>query len=199
MAACCVPDFAPGDTVLVNGATGYYGSAGLMVALAMGAGRVVALGRDAAALRRIADTLGPRVVPAAISGDGAADLAAIAEAAGGRADCALDMLGRASSTATTLAALRSLRRRGRLVLMGSATAPLNIGFGEMLGNDWEVVGNFMYPKAAPARLAALASSGLLDLAPIRLSRFPLAELPAAITAAAEMRDFDLVSVGPMEV
>jgi alcohol dehydrogenase len=188
---------APGHTVLVNGATGYYGSAALMVALAMGAGRVVALGRDAVALRRIADTLGPRVVPAVLGGTSMeADLAAIAGAAGGRAECALDILGRAASTATTLATLRALRRRGRLVLMGSATAPLALGFGEMLGNDWEVVGNFMYPKAAPAELAALLAAGLLDLAPLRPAAFPLADLPAAITAAAEMRDFDVVSVSP---
>ncbi|MGA7385131.1 MAG: hypothetical protein WBW81_10725 [Methylocella sp.] len=35
-----------GQVVAVNGATGYYGSAGVMTALAMGAAKVVAVGRD---------------------------------------------------------------------------------------------------------------------------------------------------------
>ena len=187
----------PGQVVLINGASGFYGSAGVMVALAMGAALVVALGRDRAALEGLAQALGPRVAPAVLSGaDAAADLAAIRAAAGGPADLALDLLGRAASTATTLAALRSLRRGGRLVLMGSASAPLPLGFGEMLANEWEVVGNFMYPREAPASLAALLAAGLLDLSALGLQRFALSRLPEAIAAAAEMRGLDLTAVEP---
>lgn len=186
----------PGQVVVINGASGYYGSAAVMVALAMGAARVVAVGRDDSALRRVAAALGPRVVIAVTSGAMEADIAAIQAAAGGKADVGLDLLGRASSTATTLATLRALKRRGRLVLMGSATVPLEIGFGEMLGNDWEVVGNFMYPKTAPAKLAELAAAGLLDLSSLRVQRFALSDLPTAITAAASMRGLDLTVVTP---
>lgn len=186
----------PGHIVIVNGATGYFGSAGVMTALAMGAARVVAMGRDPAALRRLAEALGPRVVAAAVTGEMAADGAAVESAAGGKADVALDLLGQASSTVTTLAALHSLRRGGRLVLMGSASRPLELAFGDMLGNDWEVVGNFMYPKPAPARLAGLVEAGLLDLAPVRVRSFPLSRLPEAIAAATAMRDLDLTAVEP---
>jgi alcohol dehydrogenase len=185
-----------GQVALVNGASGYYGSAGVMVALAMGARRVVAIGRDRSALERLAGTLGPRVVPAALGGDMAADMAAIQAAAQGKADVALDLLGQATSTASTLATLRSLKRGGRLVLMGSAKVPLELGFGEMLGNDWEVVGCFMYPRTAPARLAALVAGGQLDLSPVRVRTFPLDRLPEAIAAAAGMRDLDLTAVAP---
>src|SRR6185312_6238322 len=122
--------------------------------------------------------------------------AALQAAAGGPVDVGLDLLGHAASTATTLATLRSLRRGGRLVIMGSASAPLELTFGEMLSNDWEVVGNFMYSKTAPASLTALVASGLLDLTPVRLKRFPLSRLPDAITAAAAMRDLDLTTVEP---
>ena len=93
-----------------RGATGFYGSAGILVALAMGAARVVAIGRDGVALARIAQALGPRVAAAAVSGqDVAADLGTIERAAGGRVNVALDMVGQASSTVTTLATLRSLQ------------------------------------------------------------------------------------------
>lgn len=185
-----------GQVAIVNGASGYFGSAGVMAALAMGAGRVVAAGRDKDALSRLASALGSRVVPAQVGRGMEADLAALEEAAGGRADLALDLLGQAASTQTTLAVLRSLRRGGRLVLMGSATVPLEIAFGEMLSNDWEVIGNFMYPRQAPAQLAALVRSGLLDLSPVRARVFPFTRLPEAIAAAARMRDLDLTMVVP---
>ena len=38
-------DFRPGSTVVVNAATGLVGTAGVLLALAMGAGKVVAVGR----------------------------------------------------------------------------------------------------------------------------------------------------------
>jgi alcohol dehydrogenase len=44
---------AAGETLIVNGATGAYGSAAVLVALAMGAGRVVAAGRNADKLERL--------------------------------------------------------------------------------------------------------------------------------------------------
>jgi alcohol dehydrogenase len=184
-----------GQVVGINGATGYYGSAGVMVALAMGAARVVAIGRDGEALAQLRRALGDRVVPAVVSGgDGDADVATIKRAADGALDVALDMLGNATSTRTTLATLRSLQRGGRLVVMGSSEEPLPLSFGEMLSNDWEVVGNFMYPKTAPQSLAGLVASGVLDLSAIRWQRCPFDELPRAIEAAASMRGLDLTAL-----
>jgi alcohol dehydrogenase len=186
-----------GQTVIVNGATGYFGSGAVMLAVAMGAGRVVAVGRKREALERLSEAFGPRVIPAVVTGaDPAKDLAAIRHAAGGGADVALDLLGQAQSTATTLATLRALKRGGRLVLMGSATAPLELSFGEMLANDWEVVGQFMYERTAPGRLASLATEGLLDLSKIVVTSFALADFPRAVEAAALMQGLDLTAVVP---
>ncbi len=78
--------------------------------------------------------------------------------------------------------------------MGSVTQPLSISVGAMLANDWSVIGNFMYPKDAPTRIARMISSGILDLDAIRIQRFPLQELPAAMDTAARMRALDLTVV-----
>lgn len=188
-------DLHAGDVVIVNGATGYFGSAGVLVAVAMGAARVIAAGRNTKVLGELAERLGPRVQPAALTGDVERDAKTLRDAAGG-ADLALDLLGQATDTATTLASLRALKRGGRLVLMGSASAPLPVSFGEMLANDWAVIGNFMYPKHAPEKLVKLASAGLLDLSAVRATRFHLAELPRAIDAAARMRGLDMTMVLP---
>jgi alcohol dehydrogenase len=185
----------PGEVVIINGATGYFGSAALLLALAMGAARVVAAGRNRHALSELAAQLGPRAVPVALEGVGEDDVEALREASGG-ADLALDLLGQASSTATTLACLRALRRGGRLVLMGSAAEPLSVTFAEMLANDWEVIGNFMYPKDAPGQIIRLAAAGLLDLAAVRTKRFALSDLRQAVDAAAHMRGLEMTMVTP---
>jgi alcohol dehydrogenase len=182
---------AAGETVIVNGATGYFGSAAVLLALAMGAARVVAAGRDREALRAVTEVAGSRVAPVSLSGDATSDAASLRQAAAGGADLALDLVGRAKSAASTTAALHALRRGGRLVLMGSVSEPLPLAVGEMLGNDWSVIGNFMYPKAAPARLAAMVRGGLLDLGAIRVRAFALDALEAAMDAAARTRALDL--------
>jgi alcohol dehydrogenase len=184
-----------GDVVAINGASGFFGSAGVVAALAMGASRVVAIGRDIESLSELAGKLGRRVKPVAIAGvDMAADIAAIQAAADGPVDRALDMLGQASNASSTGATLRSLRRGGRIVMMGSCAEPLTVAFGEMLSNDWEIVGNFMYPRHASASLAALVASGLIDLSVFDVKCFPLMRLPEAIAAAATMRGLDLTVV-----
>ena len=49
-----------GETIIVNGATGYFGSGAVMLAVAMGAGRVVAVGRKRAALESLRDAIRSR-------------------------------------------------------------------------------------------------------------------------------------------
>ena len=185
-----------GQTIIINGATGYFGSAAVMLALAMGAGRVVAVGRKQAALQALRDAFGPRVVAAVVGADGDKDLNIIRGAAGGAADIALDLLGAAKSTSTTLSTLRALKRGGRLVLMGSAEVPLELSFREMLANDWEVVGQFMYERAAPYELASLAAEGLIDLNKIMVRSFALADFKRAVEAAALMQGLELTAVVP---
>ncbi|HMO48243.1 MAG TPA: medium chain dehydrogenase/reductase family protein [Rubrivivax sp.] len=186
-------DLRPGHTVIVNGATGYFGSGGVLAALAMGARRVVAAGRDKSTLAKLA-ALHSRVAVAALDGEPGHDRAVLGEACAGLADRALDMLGRAASTATTGSTLRSLKPGGRMVLMGSAGVPLEIGFAEMLANEWEIVGCFMYPQSAPSQLAALLQSGLLSLDAVGVRSFPFERLADAIAPAAAMRGLDNVVI-----
>jgi alcohol dehydrogenase len=72
---------AAGETLVVNGATGAYGSAAVLVALAMGAAHVVAAGRNAGKLHTLARLTGKTVVPVTLSGDRQKDAAALRDAA----------------------------------------------------------------------------------------------------------------------
>jgi len=183
---------AAGETVIVVGATGAFGGAAALLALAMGAGRVLAAGRNRDALASLARIAGPRLVPIALTGDVDADAATLRAA--GPAELAFDMVGHASDPNATLAALRALRRRGRLVLMGSMTVSLPIPYNEVMLGDLEIIGQFMYPADAGSRLLALVRGGLLDLTRITPRVYPIADLPAALDAAATAASLECVVV-----
>ena len=84
--------FRSGETLLVSGATGNFGSATVALALAMGARCVLAPGRNAAVLHDLRARFGPRVVPVRLSGDGAADTELMKRAAPGPIDAVQDFL-----------------------------------------------------------------------------------------------------------
>jgi alcohol dehydrogenase len=186
----------PGETVVVTGATGAYGTAAVLLALAMGAGRVVAAGRGSSRLEAVVRCGGPRVVSVRLTGDVQADAAALREAAGRGADLAFDMVGQAGDANATLAALNSLGRGGRLVLMGSMKVPLTFSYSDIMRNNWEIIGQFMYPADAYRRLIGLVRAGLLNVAPIRPHCFPLEALEEAMDAAATAGNLECIVVQP---
>ncbi|WP_210184546.1 MULTISPECIES: zinc-binding dehydrogenase [Rhizobium] len=185
-----------GETVVVTGATGAYGTAAVLMALTMGAGRVVAAGRNQNALAALARIAGPRLSTVALTGEVTADAKALRESAGGPIALAFDMAGQAGDPSATLAALGSLARNGRLVLMGSMTVPLPINYLQVMGMGLEIIGNFMYPRTALSEILALVRAGLLDLSGIRSQRFPLAALPEAMIAARAAGSAEAVVVNP---
>ena len=187
---------AAGETLVVNGATGAYGTAAVLLGVAMGAARVVAAGRNPAVLEAVARAGGPRVSTVALTGAVQADSGALRAASGGGAHMAFDMVGQAGDPNATLAALHSLRRGGRLVLMGSMTVDLPVPYTALMLNSWEIIGQFMYPAAAYRRLLDLLRSGLLDISPIRPREYPLAALPEAMEAAATAGNLEYVVVRP---
>jgi len=187
---------AAGETLIVNGATGAYGTAAVLLGLAMGASRVVAAGRNQEALEALKQAGGSRVTTVALKGDTQADAASLRQAAGGGAHMAFDMVGQAGDPSATLAALSSLRRGGRLVLMGSMTTELPISYGMVMLNNLEILGQFMYPAGAYRRLLNLLQSGLLDLSSIHPSVYPLADLPRAMEAAADAGSLECIVMQP---
>ncbi|MGC2787051.1 MAG: zinc-binding alcohol dehydrogenase family protein [Roseiarcus sp.] len=187
---------AAGETLIVTGATGAYGSATVLLAIALGAARVVAAGRNASKFEALKRVAGPRVATITLSGDIKADAESLRAAAGGGAHVALDIVGNAQDPNATLAALRALRRGGRLALMGSMGVPLPIPYLDVMLNNLEIIGQFMYPRDVFRRLGELACSGLLNIDAIRTRSFPLDALPSAMEAAAEADGLECIVVKP---
>lgn len=95
-----------GETVLISGATGNFGSAGVAVALAMGAGCVVAPGRNEKMLENLTDRFGQhRIRTETLTGDEQEDRERMKRAAPGSIDCVLDLLPPSAGTKPVRAAV----------------------------------------------------------------------------------------------
>jgi len=166
----------PGDWLAVYGCGGL-GLSAVMIGVALGA-HVVAVDIAPAAL-----TLAAELGAAAVVDPSSTDpVTAVHELSGGGVQVSMDALG---STATAVASVRSLRRRGRhlqvgLLLGPASTPPLPMDL--VLSRELEIYGSHgMAAHEYPAMLAMLESGALR---PERLigKVIPLGEAPAALMA-----------------
>lgn len=173
-----------GEAVLVNGATGAFGSAAVAVALAMGASCVIATGRGQVALDDLVRRFGERVRPVRMAVDEEADRQRILAAAPGPIDLVLDLLPPAATAAQVRAALLTVRRNGRVVLMGGLQTDVGVPYGWLMRNCVTLHGQWMYSRESIPRLIGLIRSGLLKLSEFDVTTFALDEANAAIAHAA---------------
>jgi alcohol dehydrogenase len=178
-----------GETVVVNGATGVFGSAAVAVALALGAGAVVATGRNEAVLEELRRRFGERVRPVPMLGDEEQDRARILAAAPGPIDCVLDLLPPAATPTQVRAALLSVRPQGRVVLMGGVGMgggpELELPYPWLMRHSISLRGQFMYPRHAPTRVIAMARAGLLSFTGRTITRFSLDRVEEAVAHATQ--------------
>jgi NADPH:quinone reductase-like Zn-dependent oxidoreductase len=161
---------APGENVLVLGASGVVGQIGVQAARLLGAGRVVAAARSEEGLER-ARELGADATVQLGDAEGLADR--LREAAGGDGfDLVLDPLWAEPAQA----ALTALKPFGRLVQMGqSAGAEATISSPAVRAKPVEIIGytNYTAPEerkaAAYASMVRHAAAGELRVAIERLS------------------------------
>jgi alcohol dehydrogenase len=182
----------PGEIVLVNGATGAFGSGGVAVALAMGASTVIATGRNQQALDDLVRRFGDRVRPVRMVVDEERDRAAILKAAPAPIDCVLDLLPPAATPAQVRAALLTVRPYGRIVLMGGIRQDVAVPYDWLMRDCITIHGQWMYRRDSIARLIAIVRAGLLSLDHHQARCFGLDDVNEAIAHAA-------VNAGPFSM
>src|ERR1700742_2691591 len=194
-------DLQPGETVLVSGATGNFGSAAVTVALAMGASRVVAPGRNEAVLADLQRRFGRRVLPVRLSGNEEDDRERMQQAIPGGIDFVMVIMPPSAPATAVRAAIMAVRRYGRVVLMGGVGmlggAGLELPYPWIMRDCITIHGVWMYPPDAATRLIALIRAGLIDLGQFETVSFDLdhANEPVA-HAAANSGPFKLTVITP---
>ena len=186
---------AGGDTVAVLGATGNFGSPAVPLSLAMGASKVIALGRNESVLEKLSQ-LSPRVFPVKLMGDPEADAAELRKIVPGGIDLGIDLIGQAKDSKGIQAVIGSLRNGGRVAIQGSMDVPLELPYGSIMARDITIIGAFMYPRDTFRKLGMLVESGALDLDCVEVNTFPLEEINKAMQRATEIRGLGHVVLTP---
>jgi NADPH:quinone reductase-like Zn-dependent oxidoreductase len=191
----------PGETVLVSGATGNFGSAAVAVALAMGARSVVAPGRNEKVLDDLVRRFGERLRPVKLVGDEQGDRERMMRAAAGPIDCVIDLLPPSVPATVVRTAVLTVRPNGRVVLMGgvgmSGGEDLALPYPWLMRNNITVRGQWMYPREATVRRAGLIRAGLLRLDQFEATVFDLDHANDAVAhAAAHAGPFRMTVIRP---
>jgi len=169
----------PGETVLVLGATGIVGQLAVQAARLLGAGRIVAAGRDAEMLERARELGADATVELSAGVDGEELTAAFREAATGDVDVVHDPLWGAPAAA----AVEALAVDGRLVQLGqSAGAEATFSSVPIRGRHLSVLGYMNYlvpPDVRREAYRALVEHAVAGRIAVELERMPLARVGEA--------------------
>ncbi|KAF7979248.1 hypothetical protein HWV62_43228 [Athelia sp. TMB] len=153
----------PGETVLIAPATGAFGSAAVHVALALGA-RVIAAGRNTAALARIAGLDSKRTTTVQITNDPATDMAAFTGTRFGKPDCFFDIAPPEAAASTHVrSGVLSVRTGGRVVLMGGIHGDVALPYGTIMHRNLTLKGQWMYERKEIRSLVKMIESGVLKI------------------------------------
>jgi NADPH:quinone reductase-like Zn-dependent oxidoreductase len=177
-----------GETVLVSGATGNFGSAAVTVALAMGAGCVIATGRNDKMLAELSHRFGSRVRTVKLSSHENDDRERMKQTAPGPIDCVFDILPPSVGATVVRAAAMAVRPYGRVVLMGGVGMlggdDLALPYPWIMRNCVSIHGVWMYPPEATIRMVGLVRAGLIDLDQFEVATFGLDDVNRAVDHAA---------------
>lgn len=177
-----------GQTIIVAPATGPFGGAAVLVALAMGA-RVIAMGRNASSLAKIKATVPTpdRVETVQIIGDVKAETEALAKF--GQADAFFDIgPPEAYQSSHIKSAIMSLRHGARISLMGGYREDVAIPHVVIMHKNMQLRGKWMYERSDIADLVKMVEHGILKIGEAAGShthgRFPLEQWKEAWDVAA---------------
>lgn len=179
-------ELKPAEKVIIGGATGNFGAHGVLMALAMGASRVIPMGRNAEILETLKAIDPKRVFPAVLTGNVETDTETILAASNGPSDCFYDIVG-GGGTDSLLAGLRAMRNGGRLSVMGALDEAIQIPYVEMMVRELTIRGNFMYPPEAVGEIARMIAAGTIDLNALDITKFNLVDAAAAVEDATGKR------------
>lgn len=153
-------DLKAGEKVIVAPATGAFGGAAVLVALAMGA-RVIALGRNVEVLERVA-ARSERVEAVPITGDVQKDTEALQKY--GPADAFLDISPPAAVKSTHIkSGILSLSHFGRVSLMGGFREDIAIPYSAIMHRNLVLRGKWMYDREYVRALIRMVEIGVLKL------------------------------------
>lgn len=182
----------PGDTLLINGASGTLGTCGLVIALAMGVTRIVVAARNSYMLDELVRIDPSRVVAHQTGSSESLSQAAVDLTEGIGVDAVLDCLGPAAPAEVAMEGLKALRRGGRMVIAGGLAQNLPIHSRRLQFNQHSIMGSLLFTAEELNSVIAMIGAGTVNLSMFKTSRFHLDDIDEGLRAV-EQRDSGLTN------
>lgn len=173
--------FSPGQTVLIDGATGTLGLGAVILSLAMGASKVFATGRNTTLLDKLCKLDAKRIVPIALGGRPTSD--SVMEATSGfGVDTLIETLGPNAPVETVVDSFNALKRGGKAVNVSGVADKIPLDPFPLMCLQKSLIGSNWFTPAEGEDMAAMAHAGTLDLGVFEHEVFRLDQVNEAITA-----------------
>jgi len=170
-----------GSHVAINGITGTLGVGATLLALGMGATRIIGFGRNREVLAKLRSLSPGRVETLAMGDRPIADW--MREHTDGLgADVLIDCSARAASAGVTADALKGLKRGGIAVNIGALTEALPLEPMRFMTSRLHFQGSNWFTTGEGQLMADMAGSGVLDLSQLTTNAFPLERVNEALEA-----------------
>ncbi|MGE3934782.1 MAG: alcohol dehydrogenase catalytic domain-containing protein [Rhodospirillaceae bacterium] len=163
---------AAGSWVAINGVTGTLGVGAVLLALAMGATRILGWGRNRPVLERLR-ALAPRRIDTLALGDAPIADWVRARTDGAGVDLLLDCTGRGGPAAPVLEAVNAVKRGGTTLNIGALAEPLPLNPTQFMTSSMQYRGANWFTNAEATRVADMARCGALDLSHWEPRVYPL--------------------------
>lgn len=185
----------PDTTLLVNGATGTLGVGAVLLALAMGVPRILAVARNRDILAKI-KSLSPERIITHSTIDGPCTDWARAETGGFGPDVVLDALGPEAPPEATMQAMESVTRGGTIVTIGGMDKNLPFNAIWLMCNHISYLGSAWFTTGQGNDMAQMIQAGTIQMDQLTHRCFPLDQVNEALEAAQnrELGGFDNVVV-----
>jgi D-arabinose 1-dehydrogenase-like Zn-dependent alcohol dehydrogenase len=169
----------PGKTILIDGISGTLGLGACLIALGLGATRILGTGRDANLLQDVKALAPDRIEVHAIGTSPLTDWTT-KETAGQGVDIVIDCLGPGAPAESLLDAVATLRRGGVLVDIGGMMERAPLDLFAMMCAQKTVIGSLWFSTGSAQDMADMAGAGVLDLTPFEHHVFSLDKINEAL-------------------
>lgn len=168
----------PGKTVLISGATGTLGLGAVLIALAMGATRILGVARNKELLERVRQ-LDPKRIEVFSLHDGNVTDWVMSRTETG-VDIVVDCNGPGTPAETTMAALKSLRRGGKAANIGGMMEELPLNLKWLMDENLQLFGSVWFTGGEGQEMADMAAAGTLDLSVFEHITYPFERINEAL-------------------
>ena len=170
-----------GSWIAINGMTGTLGVAATLLALGMGATRILGFGRNREVLNQL-KTLARDRIDTLVLGEASIAGWLRERTEGLGVDVLIDCSARAALASATAEALNGLKRGGYAVNIGALTQPLVIDPIRFMTSRLHFQGSNWFTTGEGQLMADMVRAGVLDLSSIKSQAFPLDSVNQALEA-----------------